>query len=246
MGCTGSSSISNGDMMRISADPTTAPLVGSLIDGYQESSRVTLPLSFKVCPRPCIISEIADGTVDAAIILHPPTENVFVTPIGFEQIVFIVHPENPLENISSIDAQRVLSGAISSWSEISIIEAPAEVIVSPAGTSTRVALETYLPDMFAFSSSARLASDPEEIVRLVATTPGAIGGVPYSHVTTDVRVLALDGNHPKQYKETYPIIVPVSFVTHVEPEGDIRAYLDWILGDDGQATVKRFAQGVRD
>jgi phosphate transport system substrate-binding protein len=83
----------------------------------------------------------------------------------------------------------------------------------------------------------------KDVVDLVSRTPCAIGysGLPYA--TSEVRMVpvakdaasapvtpsietALDG--------TYPIARPLFMYTPGEPTGAVKAYLDWILSDEGQ------------
>jgi ABC-type phosphate transport system substrate-binding protein len=91
-------------------------------------------------------------------------------------------------------------------------------------------------------------SGSKDVVELVARTPSAIGYSGMGYATDQVKMLRLS---PKKGEPsvaptiehakdgTYPLARPLYIFTVGEPVGAIKAYIDWILSEAGQAVVTK-------
>ena len=86
----------------------------------------------------------------------------------------------------------------------------------------------------------------EGIIAEVRQNPNAIGYDGLGYITPDVKTLAVapaaGGEYVKPSVATvnngkYPIARPLFMYTNGEPQGDLKIYLDWVLGPDGQKIV---------
>ncbi len=87
---------------------------------------------------------------------------------------------------------------------------------------------------------AQLLASNQAIVDEVTGNDGAIGYVGLGYLTDDVKVLEIDGVAASIETATdgsYPISRYLYMYSNGEPEGVMAAYLDWILGAEGQAIV---------
>ena len=98
-------------------------------------------------------------------------------------------------------------------------------------------------DKTLFSQDTLLLPSSEGIIAEVRQNPNAIGYDGLGYITPDVKTLAIapedGGEYVKPSVETvnngkYPIARPLFMYTPGEPQGDVKTYLDWILGPDGQ------------
>jgi len=56
-----------------------------------------------------------------------------------------------------------------------------------------------------------------------------------------VKVLPLDGVEATEENAsngTYPVVRPLNMLTNGEPQGVVKAFLDFVLGPEGQAIVR--------
>jgi phosphate transport system substrate-binding protein len=56
-----------------------------------------------------------------------------------------------------------------------------------------------------------------------------------------VKALTVDGVEPSEANvasDKYPVVRPLNMLTGGEPSGAVKAWLDFILGDEGQKIVK--------
>jgi ABC-type phosphate transport system substrate-binding protein len=81
------------------------------------------------------------------------------------------------------------------------------------------------------SSSALLAPDPAAVLSLVAEDAGAIGYLPLSQVTEEVRVARIDGILPGASTIAdgrYPLRLTVLATAPQEPSGQVRDWIGWL------------------
>jgi phosphate transport system substrate-binding protein len=101
-------------------------------------------------------------------------------------------------------------------------------------------------DKTLFSQDTLLLPSSEGIMAEVRQNPNAIGYDGLGYITPDVKTLAIapdaDGEYVKPSSTTvnngkYPIARPLFMYTNDEPQGDVKIYLDWVLGPAGQKIV---------
>ena len=87
----------------------------------------------------------------------------------------------------------------------------------------------------------------KEVVELVASTPTAIGYSGMGYATPAVKMLkvkktaadpAYDPNVANTLAKTYPIARSLQVYTLGEPQGAVKAYIDWMMSDAGQKVVE--------
>jgi len=75
----------------------------------------------------------------------------------------------------------------------------------------------------------------------VSTTEDSVGFLSFGYLDDSVKALAIDGvdaTVANALNGSYPIVRPLNMLTDGEPEGATKAFLDFILSDEGQAIVE--------
>jgi phosphate transport system substrate-binding protein len=240
--------------IRLAADTAAAPLAESLLNAY-ETRQPHAILTLTHGNRDTALAALAAGEVDAALLLHPPDEReLFSIPVGFEMLVIVAHPDVTVGDLARGDLRAIFSGQVGSWSALGGPDVGVQVVSRERGSSARLAFEALIMEQAPLTPSARLAFDEGHVLELVGTTPGAVGYV--AHNTLDERALSgsvlalsveaafptLSAAHDKAYR----LVTPVVFVSLEEPEDSLRAFLEWVLDDEGQAVVRRHMLGLSD
>ncbi len=87
-----------------------------------------------------------------------------------------------------------------------------------------------------------------DVVHLVEKTPCAIGysGLAYATPNVKLACIARDQGAPcvtpsvrSASDRSYPIARPLFMYSKGKPGGEIKAYLDWILSDEGQCIIRK-------
>ena len=179
-----------------------------------------------------------------------------VTPVEIEiardAIGVIVNPENPIQQLTLQQISDIYSGKITNWKEVGGEDRPIVLLSRESNSGTHVFfLEQVVrlgssTDKTLFSPDTLLLPSSEGIMAEVRQNPNAIGYDGLGYITPDVKTLGIaskdGGEYVKPSSATvnngkYPIARPLFMYTPGEPQGEVKTYLDWILGPDGQKIV---------
>lgn len=136
-------------------------------------------------PLPQAVAEAALADAEADLILSPLDHGGRAVPLGRAALVPVVHPDNPLDRLSTRQLTDVLTGRVRNWADLGGPDMPLVLHGPAAGTAALAVL------------AERLGADPvvdvphaeaEDLTRAVARDPWAIA------LTTDpgpARAIAL-------------------------------------------------------
>ena len=198
------------------------------------------------------IAALIDGVVDIANASHPMKDeelklarergvNPVPTIIANDGIAVIVHPENPIDEISLDQLKAIYTGGISRWSELGGTNRPIVVISRDVASGTfEVFKKLVLEGENVRPDAIRLASN-KAVAVTVAKTPDAIGYVGLGFLSPEVKPLKVDGVSPTPenvISGKYKIVRPLYMYTNGEPKGLAKEFIQFILSDEGQNLVK--------
>lgn len=105
----------------------------------------------------------------------------FAAQIGEEQIVVVVNPANPLQELGEADLRALFTGRVSNWNEfVPSYPEPVQVWSYPESDELNQIFSTALWQSNAPMLLAYLAPDPFAMVEAISDNPGAIGYLPSS------------------------------------------------------------------
>jgi ABC-type phosphate transport system substrate-binding protein len=128
--------------------------------------------------------------VDLALWLgNPPESADFAAPLAWEEIVFILNPENPVEALDEEALQALFSGRWTRWNEVGGDDTEVVIWGYPEENELQTALSAYLQAGSYLPSQAYLAPDPGAMLEAVASDPAAIGFLPRAWLGPQVKVV---------------------------------------------------------
>jgi hypothetical protein len=125
----------------------------------------------------------------------PARMDGFAAVLGYDELVIITHPNNPLKQISLADLKGIFSGKIQKWQEMSAsgsFKGQIQTWIFPAGDD----ISQVMTQAFGFertSPGAFFAPDPETMLMAVASDPQAIGYVPKHWLNKSVQSVEVSG-----------------------------------------------------
>ncbi len=209
------------------------------------------------------IAALINGTVDLANAsrqikaeeLESARANGF-DPIEYvvarDAIAVIVHPDNPVDKLTLQQISDIYSGKITNWQEVGGEDRPIVLLSRETNSGTHVYfLEEVIRlgqkgNKTLFSPDTLLLPSSEGIGVEVRQNPNAIGYDGLGYVTSDMKTIAVSvGPDQPYYPPTvetvnageYPIARDLYMYTAGEPQGQIKAYLEWILSPAAQQIV---------
>jgi phosphate transport system substrate-binding protein len=136
---------------------------------------------------------------------------------------------------------KIYRGEITNWKEVG--GADKQIVLlsrdSSSGTYEYFKEEVVGKDA-EYAQSAKLLPSTQAIVDETLANDAAIGYIGLGYLTDDLKVVAIDGvqaSVESAANGSYGISRYLYMYSNGEPEGVMKAYLDWILSADGQAIV---------
>ncbi len=195
------------------------------------------------------IQEASEGKCDignsSRKLKDEEAEKLDATVVGLDGIALVVNPVNKLEDITLQDLAKVYSGEITNWKELGGDDKAIVVIGREDGSGTRDGFESIVMG----DKEPKYAQELEStgsVINAVATTDGAIGYASLANVDETVKALKVGGVEATEENVksgTYEVQIPFICATLKGSDNKlVKAYLDFILSEEGQALV--LAQGA--
>lgn len=195
------------------------------------------------------IQEASEGKCDignsSRKLKDEEAEKLDATVVGLDGIALVVNPTNKLEDITLQDLAKVYSGEITNWKELGGDDKSIVVIGREDGSGTRDGFESIVMG----DKEPKYAQELEStgsVINAVATTDGAIGYASLANVDETVKALKIGGVEATEENVksgAYEVQRPFICATLKGSDNKlVKAYLDFILSEEGQALV--LAQGA--
>lgn len=186
------------------------------------------------------------------------SKNTGKSPVGFnvgaDALAVYVHKDNPMSEITLVQLTDLYAegGKVTRWSElgITIPGVKDDTIVRVSRQSSSGTYEFFREHALGnrdFRLGSRDLNGSKEVVELVGTTPTAIGYSGMGYATADVKMLkvapkagapAVAPTIAAVHDKSYPLARSLHVYTLGQPEGAVKAYIDWILSPAGQKVVE--------
>jgi phosphate transport system substrate-binding protein len=212
------------------------------------------------------IAYLIDGTTDVAQAsrqikpaeieaAHDNGVNPYEIQVATDALSVIVHPSNPVSELTIAQISAIYTNQITNWSEVGGNDAEILVVSRDTNSGTHVFFKEHVVQMAGLpTEDTSLEYGPDVLflpstkqgVDEVAQNPNAIFYPGLGYLTDEVKPLAIKqtadipGVLPSvetALDGSYPIARPLLFYTKGEPTGVIKAFIDYCLSNEGQAKV---------
>jgi len=156
--------------------------------------------------------------------------------ICHDAIAPIVHPDNPVTDLTMEQLKQIFLGEIKNWKEVGGNDLPITVIIREDGSGTRDAWEDIVhedidpvPTLILTGTGGVRAG--------VAGDPSAISYITIAALDDSVRALKVNGVEPTAdavLAGEYAVARPYLFLTKGEPSPLAQKFIDFALGPEGQ------------
>lgn len=178
-------------------------------------------------------------------------------PIALDGVAVIVHPDNPVAELTLVQLRDLYSGRLLDWQAVGS-EAGEVVLVSREdGSATRMLFEERVMDEEGVALTAVVMPTSEDVVEYVVEHPNAIGYVSRAYVMADgalsgetppVRVVALEARLPTQPEiaaQSYYLTRPLFLLRRTSDAARLQPFIDFVLSPAGQEIVARYHVRIR-
>ncbi len=157
--------------------------------------------------------------------------------IARDGLVLIVNPENSVDNLTLDQIQAIYTGEIIDWSQVGGWDSKIHLIAREEGSGTRSAFTELAMGDKEITPKAIVQDSNGSVMQLVAGDPNAIGFISLGLVNDEIKALYLDGVEATAaniMNGSYALSRPFLFVTHDEPRGLTKDFIDFTLSLEGQ------------
>jgi phosphate transport system substrate-binding protein len=168
--------------------------------------------------------------------------NLYSVTIARDAIAVIVHPTNPVSDLSLIQIRQVFSGNIRNWSAVGGPSHPIVLVTREEGSGTREAFQKMVMEKEEISLEALVQDSNGAIRQVVSSDPNAIGYISLGLVNEKVKALAISGVEPNLKNivyRRYLLVRPFLFVFSGRPDGEASSFLEFVLSPEAQELLAK-------
>lgn len=161
--------------------------------------------------------------------------------VAKDGIAVLVNPANTVAELSVDQLGQIYRGEITNWKDVG--GADAEIVLLGRDTSSgtyEYFKEAVVGEEAEYAKAMKNLQSSQAIVDEVVKNEDAIGYVGIGYVTDTIKVVAIDGvtaSLDTVLDASYPLSRGLYMYSNGQPTGVGQAFVDWILGADGQAVV---------
>lgn len=154
----------------------------------------------------------------------------------------VVHPEVSVDDISMDDLKRIFTGQATNWNQVGGSDQEIVVINRASGSGTRATFESAVlgDDKAPADFTPQEQDSSGTVVKMVASTPGAISYLAFSYVDDSLKALSVDGVQPQTDQVEsgdWKIWAYEHMYTAADPDEVTQAFIDYMLGDEVQGSL---------
>ncbi len=211
------------------------------------------------------IAALISGTADIAECSRTMKEKEIekakaggVTPfeitVGLDGIAVVAHPSNTVSQLTIGELSDIFTGKIKNWKELGGANLPIVILSREANSGTHVYFKEHVlrrgdeKGAEEFSPRALLMPSSQAIADEVSHNPNAIGYYGMGYISAKQKVIAVAKDKGFPYMQatieniksnTYPVSRPLLMYTKGQPQGLIKAFVDFVLSAEGQEIVRK-------
>lgn len=157
--------------------------------------------------------------------------------IARDAIAIVVHPSNPIGDLSVAQVRAIFAGDVTDWSQVGGPGREIHVISREEGSGTRGSFDEMIMRGAEVTPGAVVQDSNGAVRETVAGDPSAIGYLSLGLVDARVKGVKISGVAPtveNVEKGTYHIVRPFLFTTRGRPSAVAQEFIDFALSKTGQ------------
>jgi len=216
---------------RLVTQPFYEPVLVDWASAYRDGLSTPLPFDVDTRTRSEGLDLLGQDEAELLVTSGDPPAGWFVTPLGKIGLAVVVHPENPVRDLTMAELRDLFSGVADSWDDVGGRAGPVQPVVPLPGEPAGEAFASLVMEDAVSWPGTLLAPTPAALAQIVADDPGAIGILPLAAVPESLRSVRVEGVLPGEatlLSGAYPLTVPLLAMAPVEPGPPLRDFLVWL------------------
>lgn len=157
--------------------------------------------------------------------------------IAKDGIAVVVHPDNPVDELTLEHLKKIYTGEIENWKDLGGPSKTIVVISRDFSSGTFEVFKELVLEGEKVKNGALMLASNKAVATTVTTAPYAIGYIGLGYLSDDVKPLKIDDVMPSE--ETvkagdYKLARPLFMYTNGTPSGVIENFFNFIFSEQGQ------------
>ena len=233
----------------VSTDGSTSveKVIGALSESFMaQNSGVTV--NYNPTGSGSGITAVQEGTCDIglssrALKDEEKSAGLKETVLAYDGIAIIVHPDNPVSDLSVEQLAKLYTGEITNWKDVGGNDAEAVLIGREAASGTRDGFESITGTKDKCQYRQELTSTGD-VITAVSQNPDAIGYASLASVKDSVKALNVDGVTPSEatvkdgsYKVQRPFVLVTMEGKELSPAA--QAFFDYAVSSNAASIIAK-------
>lgn len=240
-----------GTRIVIKGSTTVLPITQKTSEEYRKSNKVSISIEGSGSGNG--IKALIDGTCDIANSSREMKDeevekakakgiNVREITVAYDMIVPVVHPSNPVQNLTLNQLKAIYNGSVTNWKEVGGKNENIVVVSRDTSSGTYEVWEKKVMNKTDVSRGALLQASNGAVLSTVSVNPKAIGYIGYGYINDSIKTLTVNGivgtiENGKSGK--YPVSRKLyMYIDKDKISKEAQKYIDYMLSSEGQELVK--------
>jgi phosphate transport system substrate-binding protein len=231
---------------------SVAPLAQELADEFNKTE-TGLKIDIQAVGSSAGIKAAIDGSGDIGMSSRDlkeeeKGERLTEHVIAMDGIAIAVHPNNKVTDLTAEQITKIFKGEIKNWKEVGGDDKEILVVSREAGSGTRGAFEELTSlegkkngKTFSLLAVEALIAEGNGAVKAnIASKENAIGYLSLGYLDDTVKTVIVDGVEPTVENikaKKYVVSRPFLMLTKDDMKPEVKAFIDYIMSDEGQKIV---------
>ncbi len=162
--------------------------------------------------------------------------------VAYDCIVPVVHPSNPVTNITMDQLKAIYKGEIKNWKEVGGPDRPIAAISRDTSSGTYEVWHKKVMKKERVFPGALLQASNGAVAQAVSKNKNAIGYISLGYLDKGIKALMVNqitGSEETTLNGTYPVSRPLYMFTKGWPKGDTLNFINFVLNPEkGQKYVR--------
>lgn len=204
------------------------------------------------------IASLIDGSTDIAMSsrkmkfaekakLKQADRTPVETVIAYDALAVIVHPANPVSQLTREQLEGIFTGKIDNWKQVGGPDLKIVAYARESSSGTYEFFKEHILDNKNYAPSVLSMPATGAVVQSVGQTRGAIGYIGLAYLSGNVKALKVSYDGGTGYvapsfatarNKTYPVVRPLLYYHLKENEKKAAPFIRYVLSPEGQQVVK--------
>jgi phosphate transport system substrate-binding protein len=163
-------------------------------------------------------------------------------PVALDGVAIYVHQSSTIQSLSQAQLKGIYTGQITNWRDVGGKDEKIIPYSRENNSGTYVFFKEHVLENADFAGEVQTPPGTAAVVNAVSMDPASIGygGIAYASGIRAIPIRKDDKSEPVTpslatvQSGLYPLSRNLLFYTIGVPAGDVKAFIDWVLGPEGQ------------